>query len=87
MQGLRHKPDKNVFFFRNKILETNVFLEPFTDRRSHLLLKCLHFVDNEGCDKALAVATPECDISADVCVFDDAGGSFVVEGKHPIETC
>jgi hypothetical protein len=35
------------FFSQRKILETPVFLDLFSERRFHLLVKFLHFVDNE----------------------------------------
>jgi hypothetical protein len=52
LQGLNKKPDNKSYFFRRKILETSIFLELFTERRFHLLLKFLHLVDNESYDKA-----------------------------------
>jgi hypothetical protein len=35
------------YFSRRKILETLIFLDLFSERRFHLLLKFLNFVDNE----------------------------------------
>jgi hypothetical protein len=49
LQGTDHKPDNKSFFFsKRKIFETSIFSELFTERRFHLLLKFLHFVDNES---------------------------------------
>lgn len=52
LQGLHQKPDNKSYFSRRKILETPIFLELFTERRFHLLLKFLHFVNNEEYDEA-----------------------------------
>jgi hypothetical protein len=52
LQGLHHKLDNKSYFCRRKILETPVFLELFSERRFHLLLKFLHFVNNESYDEA-----------------------------------
>lgn len=52
LQGLHQKPDNKSYFSRRKILETPIFFELFTERRFHLLLKFLHFVDNEAYDEA-----------------------------------
>jgi hypothetical protein len=41
-----------VIFSGRKILETPIFLERFSERRFHLLLQCLHSVDNESYDEA-----------------------------------
>jgi hypothetical protein len=59
-------------------LETPIFLKLFSERRFHLLLKFLHFFDNESrgeatCSSTLghlnaefrSVYTPECDVSVD----------------------
>jgi hypothetical protein len=50
-QILHQKPD-NKLFFQRKILETPIFLDVFSRRRFHLLLKLLHFVDNERYEEA-----------------------------------
>jgi hypothetical protein len=47
-QGLHQKLDNKSYFFWRKILETPIFLSLFSERRFHLLLKFLHFVDNES---------------------------------------
>jgi hypothetical protein len=47
LQGLHQKLDNKGYFSRRKILETPIFLDRFSERRFHLLLKFLHFVDNE----------------------------------------
>nr|CAD7575868.1 unnamed protein product [Timema californicum] len=52
LQGLHQKPDNKSYFSRRKILETPIFMELFSERRFHLLLKFLHFVDNEAYDEA-----------------------------------
>jgi hypothetical protein len=39
-------------FQKEKILGTPIFLELFTERRFHLLLKYLHFIGNETYDEA-----------------------------------
>jgi hypothetical protein len=46
------KNDNKSYFSKRKILETPVFLELFTERRFHLLLKFSHFVDNENYEEA-----------------------------------
>ena len=51
LQGLHQKPDNKSYFSRRKLLETPIFLELFTEKRFHLLLKFLHFVDNEAYDE------------------------------------
>lgn len=52
LQGLHQKLDNKSYFSRRKILETLIFFELFSKRRFHLLLKFLHFVDNESNDGA-----------------------------------
>jgi hypothetical protein len=52
LQGLHQKPDNKSYFSWRKILETLIFLDLFSERRFHLLLKFLHFVDNESYDEA-----------------------------------
>jgi hypothetical protein len=47
VQGLHQKLDNKSYFSQRKILETPIFLDLFNERRFHLLLKFLHFVDNE----------------------------------------
>jgi hypothetical protein len=49
LQGLHQKPDNKSYFCRREILET---LELFSERRFHLLLKFLNFVDNKTYDEA-----------------------------------
>jgi hypothetical protein len=44
LQGLQLKLDN-----KRKILETPIFLDLFSERGVYLLLKFLHFVDNEKC--------------------------------------
>lgn len=46
------KLDNKSCFCWRKILEMPIFLELFSERRFHLLLKFLHFVDNESYDEA-----------------------------------
>jgi hypothetical protein len=52
LQGLHQKPDNKSYFSRRKILETPIFLDLFSERRFHLLLKFLHFVDKKSYDEA-----------------------------------
>jgi hypothetical protein len=48
-------PDSRSHFSQRNILETPIFLDLYSERRFHRLLKFLHFVDNKSYDKALAV--------------------------------
>jgi hypothetical protein len=52
LQGLHQKPDNKSYLSRRKILETPIFSELFSERRFHLLLKSLHFVDSRSYDGA-----------------------------------
>jgi hypothetical protein len=47
LQGLHQKPDNKRYFSWRKILETPTYLDLFSERRFPLLLKFLHFIDNE----------------------------------------
>jgi hypothetical protein len=49
LQGLHHKPDNNSYFCLRKILERPLFQQ---EERFHVLLKFLHFADNESYDRA-----------------------------------
>jgi hypothetical protein len=51
LQGLHQKPGNKSCFSQRKILEMLIFLELFSRRSFHLLLKFLHFVDNESYDE------------------------------------
>jgi hypothetical protein len=44
--GLHQKPDNN-YFSKRKLLETPIFLNLFSEKVFHLLLKVLHFVHNK----------------------------------------
>jgi hypothetical protein len=47
LQELHQILDNKSSFSWRKILETPIFLDLFSERRFHLLLKFLHFVDNK----------------------------------------
>jgi hypothetical protein len=47
LQGLHQKLDKKSYFSQRKILEIPTFLDLFSGRRFHLVLKFLNFVDND----------------------------------------
>jgi hypothetical protein len=52
LQGLHQKTDNASYSSRKKkALGTSIFLELFTQRKFHLLLKYLHFFDNEIYDE------------------------------------
>jgi hypothetical protein len=52
LQELHQKLDNKSYFSQRKILETPIFLDLFSERRFHLLLKFLHFADNESYNEA-----------------------------------
>jgi hypothetical protein len=52
LQGVHQKLDNRSYFSRKKILETPIFLELFSERRFHLLLKFLLSVKDESYDGA-----------------------------------
>jgi hypothetical protein len=52
LQELHQEPDNKSYFCWRRILEMPVFLELFSERRFHLLLKYLHFVDNKSYNEA-----------------------------------
>jgi hypothetical protein len=52
LQGLQQKPDNKSYFWQRKILDTPIFLELFSERRFHRLLKFLCFADNESYHEA-----------------------------------
>jgi hypothetical protein len=54
LQGLHQKLDNKSYFSQRKILETPIFLDWFSKRRFHLLLKFLHFVDNESHEETIS---------------------------------
>jgi hypothetical protein len=53
LQGTDQKPDNRSYFSKRKILEMPVCSELFTEGRFHLLLRFLHFVDNERYEEAI----------------------------------
>nr|CAH7715063.1 unnamed protein product [Callosobruchus chinensis] len=46
LQGICPKPEFKMYFSRRHSIETPFFLEVMSEKRFHLLLKFLHFVDN-----------------------------------------
>jgi hypothetical protein len=52
LQGIDQKSDNKSYFSKRKLLETPIYSEIFTERRFHLLLKFLNFVDNERYEEA-----------------------------------
>jgi hypothetical protein len=52
LQGLQQKLDNKSWFSLRKSLETPIFFYLFSEMRFHLLLKFLHFIDNENYDEA-----------------------------------
>lgn len=53
LQSITVKPEYKLYFSRRESIETPFFLRIFTEKRFHLLLKFLHFVDNSTIDTAL----------------------------------
>jgi hypothetical protein len=53
LQGLHQKPDNKRYFSWKKILETPMFLDLYSERRFHLMLKFLHFVDDKSYDETI----------------------------------
>jgi hypothetical protein len=52
LQELHQKPDNKSCFCQKKSLEMPIFLELFSERKFHLLLKLLHFADSESYSEA-----------------------------------
>ena len=50
LQGIIQKPTLGHYFSRNRLVATPVFFEIMTEKRFFLLLKFLHFSDNEAYD-------------------------------------
>lgn len=54
LQGIIQKPKLSHYFSRNKLLATPVFYETMCEIRFFLLLKYLHFADNEAYDRQIS---------------------------------
>lgn len=67
LQGVCPKPEFKMYFSRRESISTPFYLHYMTEKRFHLLLKFLHFVDNSTIDqipenRKLAKITPILDI-------------------------
>lgn len=54
LQSVTMKPEYKMYFSRRESIETPFFLKIFTEKRFHLLMKFLHFVDNQTIDATTA---------------------------------